>query len=700
MKITKKLLSLILVAVMIFGMFNFNSFAAIEDESGTPTVEFADMPDNWATDALNNAVTNGLLVGYNGKITPEGFTTRAQMAAVITRAFNATEKGDLSGYSDVSENSWYADNMAQAFQMGVMVGSNGEMHPEIFITRQEAFVILARAIKLAPSENMDKTFQDASEISDWAKGDIYAFVNNGYAQGNNEILDPRGLITRAQLAVLFDNLLKGYYKAEGEYTTAADGNIMVNEPGVTLSDLKVSGDIIIGDGVDNGEVTLNNVEVTGRMVVRGGGEHSINITGDSKLETIIVASKNSRVRINSKTQNEIGQVILDGNTDLIIEGKFLKFLIAPSEGTKVSVATDSTIKNILVNGHNSVINVAQGAVVETSVINGKGSSIEGKGSVGYVEANADNVKVTTPGTSVKAGEGTTGVTAGVAAVEAGETVTVKTIELSATTGDAIVIQGAEFEESQTTLLADFDAEGLNTVISIKKGEDAVNFSDIFESFELSTQVGEGPVNGPYNMTGDYDNFVYGPSTGFEVAANVAQITTTSGKLKEDAAVGVYTITTEVKMGESILVSSVFTFTVESSVVAPSIDVVGIPEQNITIEDIIEENEYGQIAEFSAEGGTPLAVSLIKGSEDYTNVRVIVEGLDDGIQLIAQDTSGNWYNIVKTGWGPSEGFALADATTNVYLVANTAGDYTAKIKLVDVSNDNAVLSSATASVTAE
>jgi hypothetical protein len=136
------------------------------------------------------------------------------------------------------------------------------------------------------------------------------------------------------------------------------------------------------------------------------------------------------------------------------------------------------------------------------------------------------------------------------------------------------------------------------------------------------------------------------------------------------------------------------------VVEPAIMVTGIPTSSVTTETkALEDISTGQITGFMVESRTPIEVSLTKGSVDYSNVRVEVTGLDDNIQLIAQDTADNWYNIVKTGWGPAEGFVLANATTDVYLVTDTAGVYTATINLIDVSNSNKILATTAASITA-
>ena len=44
---------------------------------------------------------------------------------------------------------------------------------------------------------------------------------------------------------------------------------------------------MIGDGVADKEVVLNNVTVTGKTIVRGGGENSIIITGTSDISRCV-----------------------------------------------------------------------------------------------------------------------------------------------------------------------------------------------------------------------------------------------------------------------------------------------------------------------------------------------------------------------------------------------------------------------------
>ena len=84
----RKSIAILLTLALIFSMAPVSAFAAETDQ-------FSDMPDNWSTEALKNTISNGLLKGDNGKIMPDANLTRAQMAAIINRAFGSTKKASL-----------------------------------------------------------------------------------------------------------------------------------------------------------------------------------------------------------------------------------------------------------------------------------------------------------------------------------------------------------------------------------------------------------------------------------------------------------------------------------------------------------------------------------------------------------------------------------------------------------------------------
>jgi hypothetical protein len=424
----KKFLSILLVLVLVLGLLPAAGAAAL---STSPT--FSDMPDNWATEALESAVANGLLFGDAGKIMPDSPLTRAQMATIIARAFGATKEGDISEYADVKSTDWFAGSMAKAYKMGVMQGYAGKMEPNSNISREQAFAVLARALKLEPASVLSKSFEDEGEISDWAKGEVYALVNAGYIQGSNGKLNPKANISRAEFAQMMHNLIKQYIKAEGEYTEVANGNIMVNAPGVTLKNVTINGDLIVGDGVGDGNLTLDNVTIKGRLLARGGGVNSIIIIGGSVEGKVIVAKVDGDIRVSVEGGADVEVIVIDdGKDDVIIEGTIgtvqitaaevpvviqnatvEKIEVVASGAANITVANGAAVTDVVVNSSaaGTALNI-EGKVntVETSAAN---TAVSGTGTVSTVTAKegADHTAVTTPNTKVN-NEGASGVTAG------------------------------------------------------------------------------------------------------------------------------------------------------------------------------------------------------------------------------------------------------------------------------------------------
>ena len=289
MKARKRFFALLLTLCMVVSMLPTAVLAASPED-------FGDFPakGHWAYAALEAAVENGLMNGDDaGALNPGGYLKRAELAAVINRAFGAAEKADISGFSDVPASAWYYGDIAKAVAMGTFTGdSGGTMRPEANITRQEAFAVLARALMLEDGALSSlSAFSDKDSVDAWAKGPLAALAAAGYISGSGGKLNPMAYISRQEFAQLMFNLITSYLSASGTVTTLASGNTIVSAAGVTLKDLTVNGDLIISDGVGSGGVTLDGVTVTGRIVIRGGGSAALSMTNNSSVAGEIIAAR-------------------------------------------------------------------------------------------------------------------------------------------------------------------------------------------------------------------------------------------------------------------------------------------------------------------------------------------------------------------------------------------------------------------------
>ena len=265
--------------------------------------DFKDFDRNaWYADAVSAAVDNGLLCGKSSTIIdPNGDMTRAEMAAIINRSFGCYAKADISKYKDVSKDKWYFEDVAMAVQMGTYNGrSNTAMAPDAPITRQEAMTVVARALELdydAYAKTELSTFSDRSEISNWTLPYVRAMVGADYIHGRGKVLAPLDNITRAEFAQIFANIIGSYITVKGTYDKDIKGSVLIRTDDVELKNLTVDGDLIIGCGAADGKVTLDNVTVTGRLLVWGGGTKAVYCNNGTNMPEVVVARVDDAVKV-------------------------------------------------------------------------------------------------------------------------------------------------------------------------------------------------------------------------------------------------------------------------------------------------------------------------------------------------------------------------------------------------------------------
>ena len=282
--IRKRIISLILAGAMLLPM---NVFAGTVKAS-----DFKDMPSDWSAEHLIKAVDNGLLTGSDGNINASGALTAAELATIINRAFGAKETASLDEFTDVALTAWYREDMAKAVKMGTFKGANGKLSPESPVTRERAFTVLARAFALdSGSSSALSAFADKDDVSAWAASSTAALVSAGHINGSNGKLNPKSNITRAEFAKLINSLASSYIDKNGTDSKTVNGNAVVRESGVSLSGMTVNGDLIIADGAEN--IKLDNVKVTGRIIIRGSAD-KVKTTGSTSAAKGMITVKDGK----------------------------------------------------------------------------------------------------------------------------------------------------------------------------------------------------------------------------------------------------------------------------------------------------------------------------------------------------------------------------------------------------------------------
>ena len=270
--------------------------------------QIKDIPDNWAKQAVESAVENDLMTGYEGYVRPADDITRAEVSVIINKILASSNKADISSFSDVNSSNWFYDAMAKIVKTGILSGSGNQLMPNKEITRQEAFSLLARIFGITNGgESALEGFADKDEVASWAKGALAAMVEAGYVSGNDGKLNPNDNITRAEFAQVLSNIGCKYVFESGEVSGDFDGNVFIGSNDVTLSGT-VKGNVILGDGVD--KTVLKDVKVTGDVISRGKDVEFNNAQVDGNL---VITGSGEIPEIKTDDNTKLGGVKADKN---------------------------------------------------------------------------------------------------------------------------------------------------------------------------------------------------------------------------------------------------------------------------------------------------------------------------------------------------------------------------------------------------
>lgn len=180
---------------------------------------FSDVGSHWAKDAVNDMASRMVVNGVDtAHFNPDAAITRAEFAAIMVRALGLPDQKGSAPFSDVSSSDWYVGAVAQAQQYGIIQGYEDDMfHPSQTITREEAVVILERAMRItgleakvsaATSDNASPAFKDDQHISSWATSSIAKGLQAGLITGRaTGEFAPKASITRAEVAVIIQRLM-------------------------------------------------------------------------------------------------------------------------------------------------------------------------------------------------------------------------------------------------------------------------------------------------------------------------------------------------------------------------------------------------------------------------------------------------------------------------------------------------------------
>ena len=307
--------------------------------------------DHPAQAAIQRWSDYGLVIGdEKGEFDPEGSLTRAAFATILDRLMGYQVQAENT-FSDLKEGDWYLDAVLRLNAAGVLEGAEGRAMPNGVLTRQEAAALAGRVLGLEEGDK-ELSFADKTAVADWAAGWVSALAGRGCFAGETSFR-PTEPMTRAEAVSMLDTLISAFVHADGTYSADAAGDVVVNAKDVTLKDMKIGGDLIVADGVADGDVYLDHVTVAGKIVLRGGGDHSFHLLPGTEVKGTIIVTKTASGGI--RLVNESGKVlpmvnVADGKDGVTLTGDFDQVVVATDAAVELADASVKTAVSVTVPG--------------------------------------------------------------------------------------------------------------------------------------------------------------------------------------------------------------------------------------------------------------------------------------------------------------------------------------------------------------
>lgn len=219
----KKFLVYIITFIMFTGIISSVSF-------GKSVPSMTDTANHWAREAIQNAVHEGWVNGYeDGSFKPDHTVTRAEFIKLVRAALNFSNITSdfitdaskyyrnnikLNGIANhwVNKQGWINSSVA----FGLIEPTdyqNNDFGPDTPITRREIVVILDRALGLVQAAEAEKgiklPFSDDASTPSWSKGYIHQGVKKGFINGYPDGTFKQGQpATRAEAVLMIQKALK------------------------------------------------------------------------------------------------------------------------------------------------------------------------------------------------------------------------------------------------------------------------------------------------------------------------------------------------------------------------------------------------------------------------------------------------------------------------------------------------------------
>lgn len=308
----RRTLSLLLALSMVLPLFCAVPAAAAEPKTQVLKRSYAAPSDQVLSSVERLAELNILRGDPDGGLYPDRILKRSEFAAMVNRAYGFTQSGPTP-FTDVPATAWYANDIGIAYKAGYFKGTlPNTASPEAQLTRQDTVLLLARNMRLDEVPGQIVELSDGDDVSHYAMGHVRAMAQAGLIDDNGgNGFRPHDPITRGEMAQLLINCVGTPVREGGEQILGdVAGNVTISAPGTVLRDTTIAGDLYISGGIGSKGVTLENVDVLGRVVVAGGGE------AESGTDSVILRNVEAEDLLVDNISGEYLSLRAEGDTSI------------------------------------------------------------------------------------------------------------------------------------------------------------------------------------------------------------------------------------------------------------------------------------------------------------------------------------------------------------------------------------------------
>lgn len=359
----------ILIGILVMLALVFASYQphAMDKVNSDLYKEFGDVHHHIAKKTISKWQSNKVIMGYQGNFRPDDLITRAELASLLNRVILSSKTGDAK-FSDMDEKAWYYKDMMSLYYLGILTAKSGKLNPQGYVGYEDVEEIFSRAFDMQKKWNPSKK---------------------------------EGFLTRAQAVLLLDEKIAGFYFKQGNYKGKIRGNVVVNTSNVKLSNMKIDGNLYIMDGVGDGDIHLENVKVSGKILVKGGGPRSVHIDNCEINELVSMKDEVRIVFTNGTTVSFLRSQVDDG----ILEFKDAKIgnMTILGDGLQVKLES-SSVANLNVEANKIKIDADVNSAMNVVNLNGQ-ANITGKGKITEAIVNKNGSVIETKPKKVVANNG-------------------------------------------------------------------------------------------------------------------------------------------------------------------------------------------------------------------------------------------------------------------------------------------------------